>query len=154
MEPAPVDAQTLARIQETVTHALDTLGIENGASHTELKIAPDGKIRLIEVGGRMGGDLIGSDLVRYSTGMDFVRMVIEVACGQEPDFTPVCSPMPVEVVFLFTREDVDGLERLQKECPDQLIQVVDFHPENIGKTTDSSNRVGCYLKKYKEKQDV
>lgn len=149
MEPALLDTQTLTHVQRIVTHALDTLGIENGASHTELKIAPDGKIGLIEVGGRMGGDLIGSDLVRYSTGMDFVRMVIQVACGQEPDFTPVCAPMPVEVVFMFTQEDIDEMERLQRESPELLIKIVDFHPENIGKTTDSSNRVGCYLKRYK-----
>ena len=42
-------------------------------------IDENGKIRLIEIGARMGGDCIGTDLVRYSTGIDFVRAVIDVA---------------------------------------------------------------------------
>ena len=35
----------------------------------------------MEIGGRMGGDFIGSDLVRLSTGYDFVKGVIDVALG-------------------------------------------------------------------------
>ena len=72
---------------------LDCLGIRNGASHTELKVDSDGTIRLIECGGRMGGDCIGSDLVRLSTGVDYVRGVIDVACGKAPSYEPVLMSM-------------------------------------------------------------
>lgn len=146
MEPAPVDDQTLERVRKVVYHALDSLGIENSASHSELKIADDGTIKIIEIGGRMGGDCIGSDLVRYSTGYDFVRMVIQVACGIEPDFTKVCAPRTVESIFIFTQDDLKELERIERESPERLLQVVDLHPENIGRTTDSSNRAGCYIR--------
>ncbi len=33
----------------------------------------------------MGGDCIGSDLVPLSTGVDFVKSVIRVARGTQPD---------------------------------------------------------------------
>ena len=148
-EPAPVDEETFERVRDVVFHALDSLGIENSASHAEVKIDKNGVIRIIEIGGRMGGDCIGSDLVRYSTGYDFVRMVIQVACGIEPDFARVCEPMPVESIFIFDQKDVDELERLKREEPERLLQIVDYHPENIGKTTDSSNRAGCYIRVYK-----
>lgn len=148
-EPAPVDEATMNRVRDVVFHALDTLGIENSASHSELKITEQGVIRIIEIGGRMGGDCIGSDLVRYSTGYDFVRMTIQVACGIAPDFTKVCVPMPVESIFLFTQQDVDELERLKREEPERLLRVVAYYPENIGTTTDSSNRAGCYIRAYK-----
>ena len=36
----------------------------------------------MEIGGRMGGDFIGSDLVRLSTGYDFLEGVIRVALGE------------------------------------------------------------------------
>lgn len=145
LEPAPVDDEVLERVKSVVSHALDTLEIRNGASHAEIKIAGDGTIRIIEIGARMGGDCIGSDLVRYSTGYDYVKMVIQVACGQAPSFEKVCTPIRVESRFLFTREDLEELERMQKEEPSRVLQVVDYHPENIGHTTDSSNRAGCYL---------
>ena len=43
----------------------------------------------MEIGGRMGGDFIGSDLVRLSTGYDFVKGVIEVALDtfNEPEIS-------------------------------------------------------------------
>jgi hypothetical protein len=42
----------------------------------------------MEIGARMGGDFIGSDLVELSTGYDYLKGVIEVAldCFTEPVF--------------------------------------------------------------------
>ena len=30
-----------------------------------------------------------------------------------------------------------------------VLKTVDFHPENIGHITDSSNRAGCYIRRVK-----
>ena len=145
LQPAPVDRETLEKVKKVTVHALNTLGITNGASHTELKIASDGTIRIIEIGGRMGGDCIGSDMVLYSTGKDFVKMVIQVAVGQEPDLSVVYEPHGVEVRFIFTREDLDAFYALRDNEPERLLKVVDLKPENLGLATDSSSRAGCYL---------
>ena len=69
--------------------ALNALHIKYGASHSELKITEDGDIKVIDVGARMGGDFIGSNLVELSTGYDFLRGVVEVAMGKfhEPELT-------------------------------------------------------------------
>ena len=61
---------------------LDALKIENSAGHTEIKMDANGKPYVIEMGPRMGGDYISSDLVRLSTGYDFVNGVLQVATGQ------------------------------------------------------------------------
>lgn len=66
---------------ETI-NALNALEIQFGASHSEFKITPEGKVYAIEVGARMGGDFIGSDLIFLSTGYDFLNGVIEVALGE------------------------------------------------------------------------
>lgn len=81
-QPSTLPAETQERVKVIVLKALDALHIRYGASHAELKITPDGDICVIEVGARMGGDFIGSDLVRLSTGYDFLKGVIEVALGQ------------------------------------------------------------------------
>lgn len=78
---------------------------------------------------------------------NFVKMVLQVACGEAPDFTRIHNPEPVGSVFLFTKEDVKTLEDLQRHQPEKIIRIVDFHPENVEKTTDSSNRAGCYIRK-------
>ena len=79
LQPAGLCRETEEKIRRVVIHALDSLEITCGASHSELKMAPDGTIRLIEIGARMGGDFIGSDLVPLSTGVDFVGEVIRCA---------------------------------------------------------------------------
>lgn len=144
LEPAPVDNDTLDRVKKVVSHALNTLDIKNGASHSEIKVANDGTIKIIEIGARMGGDCIGSDLVRYSTGYDFVKMVIEVACGEKPIFNKVCDPIKVESKFIFSKEDIE--EYKKDQIMGKVLKTVDYHPENIGHITDSSNRAGCYIR--------
>lgn len=149
LEPAPVSPLTLFKVKQIISHALTSLGITDGASHSEIKIDNNGNIKIIEIGARMGGDCIGIDLVEYSTGYDFVKMVIDVACGKAPEFVKVREPMPVKSVFILTYEDIRLFEQLKESAPESILKVVDYHPENIGKTTDSSNRAGCYICKAK-----
>lgn len=150
LEPAPVSEEETEMIKSVVEHALDTLEIKNGASHSEIKIDEEGTIKIIEIGARMGGDCIGSDLVKYSTGYDFVRMVIQVACGEEPDFTKVCEPFAVESVFIFNQEDLDKFNMIREIEPERIVRIVDLDLELLGSATDSSGRAGCYIIKHKD----
>lgn len=81
-QPADLSAAQYDEIYALTDRALTALGVTNGASHSEYRITEDGKIYVMEIGARMGGDFIGSDLVQLSTGYDFLRGVIEVALGQ------------------------------------------------------------------------
>lgn len=80
-QPASLSTEMYEKIYDITRNALDALGLTNGASHSEYKITKEGRIAIMEIGGRMGGDFIGSDLVPLSTGYDFVKGVIEVALG-------------------------------------------------------------------------
>lgn len=88
-QPSSLPDDIKAKVRTIVLNALDALHIQYGASHAELKITKDGDIRVIEIGARMGGDFIGSDLVKLSTGYDFLKGVIDVAFGEfeEPKLT-------------------------------------------------------------------
>lgn len=88
-QPANLSTEMREQIFVLTVLALDALELTNGASHSEFIITEDNKLYLVEVGGRMGGDFIGSDLVKLSTGYDFVKGVIEVALGTfvEPQIT-------------------------------------------------------------------
>lgn len=88
-QPSSLPDDIKKYVKNIVLNALDALHIQYGASHAELKITKDGDIRVIEIGARMGGDFIGSDLVKLSTGYDFLKGVIDVAFGDfsEPKLT-------------------------------------------------------------------
>ena len=81
-QPSTLSEEMFTTIYDITKNALNALGLTNGASHAEYKITKERRIAIMEIGGRMGGDFIGSDLVRLSTGYDFVKGVIDVALGQ------------------------------------------------------------------------
>jgi len=80
-QPAKITPAIHKKINELVINSLNTLGIQFGASHSEVFLTEDGEVMICEIAGRMGGDLIGSDMVQLSTGFDFVKGVIDVAMG-------------------------------------------------------------------------
>lgn len=83
-QPSLLSEKIQGEIKKTTLKALDVLGIVNGASHTEFLILRNGDILLNELGARMGGDFIGSDLVQLSTGYDYLKAVIQVSLGSPP----------------------------------------------------------------------
>ena len=87
-QPAQIAPEVKNKITGEVKKGLDTLGIKHGASHSEVLLTQNGDVRIVEIAGRMGGELIGSDMVELSTGYDFVRGVIEVALGTFEPFDP------------------------------------------------------------------
>lgn len=101
-QPSSLPEDIQQQIRELIPHALDALHIQYGASHSELKITEDNEIKLIEIGARMGGDFIGSDLVRLSTGYDFLKGVIKVALGDYEE--PVITKHKYSGVFFLSKE--------------------------------------------------
>ena len=144
LEPAAFSAAETERIRKIIFHALDSLEIRYGASHSEFKMDASGLIRLIEIGGRMGGDCIGSSLVELSSGVDFLRAVIDTALGTPPDLTPVHPGRAAAVRFVFTGEDLDVLEQCRNEHPEYLV-TADVRTPGQQEVTDSSARYGYFL---------
>ena len=153
VEPAPVDEKMLGQVKKIVFHALDSLEIEYGASHTELKIATDGSIRLIEIGGRMGGDFIGSNLVQLSTGVDFVKAVIEIAIGKEPQFECAGVKRAAGVRFVFNRKDLEAIQKLKEEHPEYIV-ACDVQSVGEQEVVDSSTRYGYCLMKAERRENL
>ncbi len=145
IEPANLSNSMLEKVKAEVFAGLKALQIRFGASHSEFKITPDGNVRIIEIGSRMGGDCIGSDLVRMSTGYDFVRMVIDVASGKAPDLTPIEEPKFAAIRFVFTQRDIDILEKVRLTAPESLSFVSDLQPVGEHEIVDSGTRLGFYI---------
>jgi biotin carboxylase len=77
--PAPLDPGTSARITEAVRLAHRQIGIDFGASHTELRLRADGSPVLLEIGARMGGSGTVHYLVETATGIDFLGAMLHQA---------------------------------------------------------------------------
>lgn len=153
MEPSDLIEETIEKAKEEIFKALDALDIRMGASHPEFKVDRDGNIKIIEIGSRMGGDCIGSDLVRLSTGYDFTKMVIQTALGEKPDFSKVEEPSNAAVKYIFSQNDYQKLLEVKDNNPGiiEYISPINLSKNNVN---DSSSRFGFYIIKSDKKNEI
>lgn len=145
MEPAGLTDDKMAEVKEVIFKALDALEIKFGASHSEFRIRSNGEIGIIEIGSRMGGDCIGSNLVHLSTGIDFVKAVVEVASGKEPTLEKDLTPQAAAIRFIFTQKDLDILNKIKAENPESLNFVSEIEEVGNHEIVDSGTRFGFYI---------
>ena len=147
-QPADLSEEQYAEIYDLTKKALDALGIANGASHSEYKITADGKIYVIEIGARMGGDFIGSDLVRLSTGYDYLKGVIDVALG---DFdAPVFGECRCAGVYFLCEETRELMPIIKSATQPQIVSA-EITDATLRPVTCSADRSGYLIYKSDKK---
>lgn len=144
LEPAELTDDLKNRIRNIIYRALDVLLIENGASHSEIKINSKGEIKIIEIGSRMGGDLIGSSLVPLSTGIDFTEQVIRIALGECPQISFEKKTQFAAVRYIFDKNDIDIYTKIKREWTEIIVEedIKEVDGEGV---VDSSTRKGYFV---------
>lgn len=145
IEPADISEENKQKIYNELEKALTALEITNSATHSEFKITSNNEIKIIEIGARMGGDCIGSDLVQISTGYDYIKMVIDVAMGNEPKFEKITEPKISAIKFIFNQKDLDDFEKVKRTIPENIYRTSDIHKIGTHQVVDSSTRFGFYI---------
>ena len=93
-QPSCFSATDVETLKSAAVAGVKALGVNNCACHAEAKLM-DGKAYLMEIGARLGGDFISTELTHLSTGIDMVVAAINVALGIEPDLNPKEEPKGV-----------------------------------------------------------
>ena len=111
----PEDVQQ--KLKDGAIAGCKALGLTCCAAHCELKIQ-NGEAYLMEIGARMGGDFISTELTHLSSGIDMVAATIDAVLGVEPNLNPIeekhgvairyFNPKPGKVVFI---ENTEALGR-------------------------------------------
>ena len=93
-QPSCFSATEVETLKAAAVAGVKALGVNNCACHAEAKLM-EGKAYLMEIGARLGGDFISTELTHLSTGIDMVAAAINVALGVEPDLKPKEEPKSV-----------------------------------------------------------
>lgn len=93
-QPSCFSATDVETLKAAAVAGVKALGVNNCACHAEAKLM-EGKAYLMEIGARLGGDFISTELTHLSTGIDMVAAAINVALGVEPDLNPKEEPKGV-----------------------------------------------------------
>lgn len=98
-QPARLAPAMRARIEAVAARVLSAIGFTDGATHIEMKCR-DGALYLIEANLRGGGDEISGRLTRMSSGVDYVRCMIDVALGRFQAPVAEAAPQCAGIYFL------------------------------------------------------
>ena len=144
-EPTRQPEHVCNAIVEAALQGVMAIGIDWAAAHAEVKLAPRGPV-LMEVGGRLGGDFITTELVPRSTGIDMVEGAINLALGHRPNLTPRHAPRGAAIRYLAPPAGevlaIEGVDRA-KAMPGVGVVAVDVGVgEEVPPITSSLTRVG------------
>lgn len=146
-QPCRLSDETKKRIAEAAVAANKAIGIENGPSHTEIKVTKDGP-KIVELGARLGGDCITTHLVPLSTGVNMVECSIKIALGEKPDLAPKWTKGSA-IRYLKTGTGViAGIEGTKDaESTLGVVQVSLVHGvgEQVGEIRSSVDRAGFVI---------
>ncbi|MBC3805618.1 ATP-grasp domain-containing protein [Acetobacterium fimetarium] len=142
MMPSNLDIES--RLREIVKNAVQVLGINFGAVNMDVLVTKENRVCIVDVGARMGGNLIGSHIIPIKTGIDYMGSIIKASVGDEIDLS-VKNPQPCVAtkVLALKPGKIAGLpdfNAIQEEC-----KVVVYHHLEIGDTIRAyhNNLDGC-----------
>ena len=141
--PTDLPYEVEERAKRCVERAIKALGINFGSVNMDMLITSEGKIYIIDIGARMGGNMIGSCIIPYGTGIDYMANMIRNAVGDEVDLTP-CEHGAVATRLLAFGDGVvkqlPDFEKIEKEFDVEI-----YHHLEVGQTVREyhTNLDGC-----------
>lgn len=138
-QPSLFPEEVQQKLKEGAIAGCKALGLTNCAAHCELKVQK-GDAYLMEIGARMGGDFISTELTHLSSGIDMVAATIDVVLGVEPNLKPVEENHGVAIRYFTPNpgivKSIEGEELLQR--PDVYDAEIYVKPGDTVKEVKSS----------------
>ncbi len=75
------------KIINCVKKAIKVLGINHGSVNMDLLITEKSEVYIIDIGARMGGNMIGPCVIPYGTGFDYMGAMIKNALNDPVDYS-------------------------------------------------------------------
>lgn len=98
--PSQLSHEIENKVKNCVKKAIKALDINFGSVNMDMLITKSGDVHIVDIGARMGGNLIGSHIIPIGTGVQYIENMIRAAVGDEVDFTPKSVSTPVSTRLL------------------------------------------------------
>ena len=144
MIPSGLPKEVEAKVKNCVRNAIIALGINHGSVNMDLIIGSQGDVHIVDIGARMGGNLIGSHIVRYGTGIDYMANMIKASVNDETEWKPLWQPCAIATKLLALQPGrIIGLPEFEKIKIEYGVEIE--HHLNIGDTITPyrTNLDGC-----------
>ncbi len=116
-QPSVYPEEIQQKLKDGAIAGCKALGLTYCAAHCELKIQ-NGEAYLMEIGARMGGDFISTELTHLSSGIDMVAATIDVVLSVEPNLKPIEEKHGVAIRYFTPKPgkivSIEGTEVLKE----------------------------------------
>ena len=85
--PTDLKKEVEHKAKRCVENAVKALGVNFGSVNMDMLITEDGKVYIIDIGARMGGNMIGPCIIPYGKGIDYMAAMIQNAVGDPVDLS-------------------------------------------------------------------
>ena len=141
--PTDLSPEVEERAKQCVERAIKALGINFGSVNMDMLITEEGKIHIVDIGARMGGNMIGPCIIPYGTGVDYVANMIRNAVGDKVDLTPIAHGAVATRLLAFDTGVVKQLPDFK--ALEQKYGVEIYHHLEVGQAVNEyhTNLDGC-----------
>jgi len=98
--PSGLSDEMETKVKGCVRKALLALNVNHGSVNMDILITKEGNVHIVDIGARMGGNLIGSHIIPTGTGIDYMGNMIAAALGDNTNWKVQWQPRPVATKLL------------------------------------------------------
>ena len=132
-------------VEDAAVSAVHALGIDWAPCHVEIKLTDRGPI-LMEVGARLGGGYITTELVPRATGIDMVEAAITLNIGRKPRLIPKHQPRGAAIRHIWPKPGkvvaIRGLDKARGVRDVKIIELFIKPGDVIQEIVSCGQRIG------------
>lgn len=116
--PCGLSNDIVNKVKTCVSKAIKALNINHGSVNMDMLITNEGTVHIIDIGARMGGNMIGPCIIPYATGIDYMGLMLKAAVGEKVIFEEKNGLPTVSRLLAFSNGIVKTLpnfKRIEKE---------------------------------------
>ncbi len=155
-EPSRLTNDQQLDIRRVAEAAIRAIGMQNGPTHTEIKVTPQGA-KLVEIAARLGGDFITSRLVPLSTGVDMIDCSFASLLGNDVKYKST-KEKGSAIRFIQGEKgelaSVEGVETAKGMKGVEEIEIYKKSGEIIKRPENSSDRIGHIIASGKDASEA
>ena len=142
--PSGLTPELETKVKSCVYRAIFALGVNHGSVNMDLLITNEGNVHIVDVGARMGGNLIGSHIIPMGTGIDYMGNMIRAAVGDATNWKPEWQPKSVATKLLaLTPGIIKKLPNFDQIAAEYNVQIEHHLHEGDTITPYRTNLDGC-----------
>lgn len=141
--PSDLKTEVEEKVKKCVTNAIKALGVNFGSVNMDMLITEDGKVYIIDIGARMGGNMIGPCIIPYGTGVDYMAAMIQNAVGDSVELNAKDKGAVATRLLAFNEGIVKKLPDMKKVEKKFDVEIYHHLEEGMKVNEYHTNLDGC-----------